>query len=182
MWNSEKYGTICAKLIKGAELPSLGPGRSNRAVIGVLQSLDESSIANGLEIRDPEMAMCCLSGLWLLHNYLGESHTISQNIPSSTGSFWHGIMHRREPDYGNAKYWFRRVGSHPAYDTLVTAVQERHSDFARRVTSAGTWDAFAFVDACQQAASDQPLNATCRQIALLEWQVLFDHCYQSAFD
>ena len=46
------------------------------------------------------MAACCLCGLWLLHDFLDESHSLSQEITTDTGSYWHGIMHRREPDYG----------------------------------------------------------------------------------
>jgi len=181
MSSVELYGPICGKLINDAELPALGPGSSNQSVIDVLRSIDVSSIGNGREIRDGQMATCCLSGLWLLHNFLDESHTISQDVQSSTGSFWHGIMHRREPDYGNAKYWYRRVGSHPTYVPLMTAVREQHADFARSVTSDGDWDPFAFVDACQKAASNQTLQAICRDVALLEWQLLFDYCYQLAF-
>src|SRR5689334_9801012 len=46
--------------------------------------------------RDDAAAM--LSALWLWHDYLDESHTLSQKIESDTGSFWHAIMHRREGD------------------------------------------------------------------------------------
>ena len=58
------------------------------------------------------------SGLLLWNDALDASHIISQSIESRTGSYWHGIMHRREPDYSNAKYWFRRVGVHPTYPVL----------------------------------------------------------------
>ena len=65
---------------------------------------------------------CVEAGLLLLNDYLDESHEISQTMEGKgnprTGDYWHGIMHRREPDAGNASYWFRRVGSHPALDHL----------------------------------------------------------------
>ena len=64
------------------------------------------------------MAACCIAGVWLLHDFLDESHTISQGIDTPSGSFWHAIMHRREGDFSNAKYWFRRVGQHPVFDAL----------------------------------------------------------------
>ena len=33
-----------------------------------------------------------LAGLWLLHDWLDDSHTFSQGIGSATGSYWHAHM------------------------------------------------------------------------------------------
>ena len=49
------------------------------------------------------MASACLAGLWLYHDYLDESHAVSQSIHTPAGSYWHGLMHRREPDFANPK-------------------------------------------------------------------------------
>jgi hypothetical protein len=49
---------------------------------------------------------------------LEASHRISQGIDNATGAFLHGIMHRREGDFSNSHYWFRRVGSHPAFERI----------------------------------------------------------------
>jgi hypothetical protein len=58
------------------------------------------------------------AALWMYIDDLERSHTVSQSIPDATGSFWHGIMHRREGDFGNSHYWFNRVGTHPAMDDI----------------------------------------------------------------
>src|SRR5277367_1162697 len=47
-------------------------------------------------IRRPDNAKAMLAGLWLWHDWLDQSHEISQSLHSATGSFWHAIMHRRE--------------------------------------------------------------------------------------
>src|SRR5205085_1887867 len=51
-------------------------------------------------------AACVAAALYLWHDSLSESHTISQSIASTSGSFWHAILHRREGDYSNSKYWY----------------------------------------------------------------------------
>jgi hypothetical protein len=57
----------------------------------------------------PELA----AALWLYVDDLERSHVISQGIFDATGSYWHGIMHRREGDFSNSHYWFRQTGPHP---------------------------------------------------------------------
>jgi hypothetical protein len=59
-----------------------------------------------------------ISGLYLWNGNLDSSHTISQDLENRTGSYLHGILHRMEPDYSNAKYWFRMAGGHPDGEQL----------------------------------------------------------------
>jgi hypothetical protein len=65
-----------------------------------------------------DAASSLLSGLWLWHDFLDESHGISQSIHSATGSYWHAVMHRREGDFGNSKYWYARCKNHPAHERI----------------------------------------------------------------
>lgn len=114
-------------------------------------------------VTDASMAKCCLSGLWLLHNFLDRSHSISQDIDAREGSYWHGIMHRMEGDFGNSKYWFGRVGQHPVFETL-------------NQQTPGGWNYRDFVDACEAAASSANPDPQVHQTAIAEWVALFEHC------
>ncbi len=154
--------------------------------IGALAALSPEQVVAPQAVRDVSMAQACLAGLWLLFDFLDESHTISQSLHTLEGSYWHGIMHRREPDYDNAKYWFRRVPAHPIHDALATAARElaAAADLdppAQFLRSGQTWDAFQFVDLCRTAAAGRSSSALlCRQIQRLEWQLLFAYCWRQA--
>ncbi len=118
------YNDCVADLIDRAALNELGPGKPDHAQRARLDQLSPEQLLAPHPVRDRQMAEACLAGLWLLHDFLDESHTISQSIDTLEGSYWHGIMHRREPDYENAKYWFRRVPVHPLYAPLACAAHE----------------------------------------------------------
>jgi hypothetical protein len=69
-------------------LPPLGPGRPDPALRPKLEALDDSAFAPHA-VRDRDMVRACLAGLWLYHDFLDESHKISQEIDTPTGSYWH---------------------------------------------------------------------------------------------
>src|SRR5260370_9194753 len=42
------------------------------------------------------------------------AHRIAQESSSANGVYVHGMIHRIEDDFDNARYWFFRAGVHPA--------------------------------------------------------------------
>lgn len=164
----EKYGARVGQLLAKAELPPLGPGIERSDLKTELMQISADDFSG--KILEGPAFQCCLSGLWLLFNFLDRSHTISQDIHTKDGSFWHAIMHRREPDAWNSKYWWRKVGQHPVLSELgrhCTSIgydyttPENFVDFAERHRDTGSQE-----------------EELARQVQLLEWQLLFDYCYE----
>ena len=182
--------------IAEAPLNPLGPGEPNRDLVKRVRATKPTDIFGGASIRDKSMASALFAGLFLLADNLERSHELSQDIATPTGSYWHGIMHRREPDYGNAKYWFHRVGRHPVYDDMAPATRELLAEPAGYMPSdenetafllSDQWDAERFVDLCAIAAKGSKreergaaLENLCRLIQRRECELLLAHCYRQA--
>lgn len=163
-------------------LPDLGPGPRDgvwpqKELMAKIDSLARdsklSSITTGL-----------VRGLILLwHDYMEPAHEIAQAIESADGSFLHGVLHRREPDYGNAAYWFRRVGVHPAFpiiaeDVSVVLKSKNRSDLEKELMPGGKWDPFVFIRLCEESggrtAGDDETGLL-REIQGIESNVLLKH-------
>jgi len=172
------YGPDVAAVLLPQRLPELGPGVANTSAHAAIASLTIDRMAGDREIHDPDMARCCLSALWLYHDFLDESHAISQEIDTPAGGYWHGIMHRREPDADNAKYWFRRVGTHPIFDALAIEA----GLLKVRASGVSGWDPFEFVDQCEKhRGTNGQTELKLRQLQQTEWALLFDRCFRNAF-
>ncbi len=151
--------------ITEAPLPGLAAGPQSPGLAALLERPAGMRLSTGAgdDVPVPPLGQ---SGLWLLAGDLDRSHTISQDDSSAEGSFWHAIMHRRESDYSNAAYWFRRVGSHAVLDDLAQKYSVDYRDPAQ------------FIDAVAAAckAPDAERVAHLQQIQWTEWQLLFQDC------
>lgn len=119
------------------------------------------------------------AGLWLYFSCFEECHRVAQDLHTAEGSFWHAILHRQEPDPGNAAYWFRRVGTHPLYPRMFAAAEEIVGRYPEAEFRPGAyWDPFAFVMFCERARQqpDSPSERAALEIQRAEWQLLFDYC------
>ncbi len=121
-----------------------------------------------------------ISGLWVYFSAFEEAHAIAQDLKTKEGAYWHAILHRQEPDPGNAAYWFRQVGSHPVFRRVAQAASEivkRHRAAEFR-SNGRSWDPFAFITFCERARKQpgSPSETAAKEIQLAEWQELLDYC------
>lgn len=180
------YAPTIADLLTVERVMDLGSGQPNESARGKLSQLTTSNILGGASPADADMARAVIAALWLYHDFLDQSHTLSQSIESPTGSFLHGIMHRREGDYANAKYWFRRVGRHPIDGDLWRlaarlAAESKACETAVSLANQTTWDHFRFVDLVAQSigtgSADEEL---CKEIQAAEWRLIFEFAFRRA--
>ena len=104
------------------------------------------------------------AGLLLWNDDLDGCHKIAQDLSDEFGAYLHGVMHRREPDYGNSKYWFRRVGDHPLFPQIHAAAVELLGDTAgldsyrKALASGKKWDPYRMIDWCESAGEERDVS------------------------
>jgi hypothetical protein len=106
----------------------------------------------------PDRAALALfkGGLWFAVDALDAAHSIFQEDRSPEGSYWHGMLHRREGDFPNAKYWLQRAGRISA----LKAVPE--------------FDPVHFVSLCEKASRRSPKEDPVELLEMqrMEWELL----------
>jgi hypothetical protein len=178
-WNPGDYGELVADLLALAEsgerlMPLAGGSCCSDEARKRLRNLSAEKLFP--PARAPRAA---LSGLYLYFGCRDEAHEAAQSDPSVEGSYWHAIIHRQEPDAGNASYWFHQVGAHPVFPSLLEAGQRiaaLHLEAGLKFLKA--WNPFTFLDTCEEARRHpgSELEAAALEIQRAEWQLLFDYC------
>ncbi len=121
------------------------------------------------------------SALYLCFDCFEEAHNIAQDHEGPIGNWLHAILHRREPDAGNSKYWYARVhapakvyegiGNKALADLKENPASELES-LVKKMEKSKTWEPEAFVDLCdrfRQEDSDSPAYRTLAKIQEIEW-------------
>lgn len=179
--NPEQYPSVLEAIIRVLRDRGPIPLRASAVWKPELTSEIQALTPTALDVFENEFYHCLRSGLHLWNDDLDRAHTIAQSIPSATGSLCHGIMHRRQGDFGNSKYWFQHVGDHPIFRPLLeeakTVVAGRAEDpLAGSLSRSDKWDPDGFVDACRERGEDDLLKA----IQISEIDLLVRFCFRQA--
>jgi len=170
-----------AKMLETPQPADLGPGPRVGVEAGASLNAKLQPLFQQLEVPAERRELArALVLLW--HDHLDAAHGIAQGVADADGAFVHGIMHRREPDYGNAAYWFRRVGRHGAFPELSRRVAgllngPADAKLRHKLVPKGQWDPFGFVNACEEAAAGAGTEAEkrrLREVQRVEFEVLLE--------
>ena len=126
--------------------------------------------------------------LYLYFDCFEEAHNIANDHEGSPEGNWiHAILHRREPDAWNSKYWYARVripkklSQEIAQEALKQLGKEPPREletFQKKLSKSGEWEPEAFVDLCDKARKEDPVSGAYKLLAGIqeaEWRGLLNH-------
>jgi hypothetical protein len=149
----------------------------DREVWRPIRDADDATLAGGREIGDPKNFALARGGLLYALDDLEGAHRLFQDAPGDLGAYWHAMLHRREPDFENARYWFRRAGEMPFFSEL----HSRAAAFSADVAKQESWDPYLFTGQCEQARyGDTEIVAELGALQLGEFEVVFDYTWRQS--
>ena len=166
------FPSVIKDLFYTNSLPSLGSEKRN-------DSLDltkcEDLIENALEFTSTEQQALIRSALLLWHDHLEASHEISQCLNSKDGCFLHALMHRREPDFPNAKYWLNRTGQYEAYSEIASRSKILLIEESLPNLFTDEWNPYAMVDSVEHAKPNTQTYNTLQKIQQIEMEIFIEN-------
>lgn len=142
------------------------------------------------------------NALYHKNDDIDTAHQICQTIGETTDApevcYWHGLIHRREPDFNNARSWFQKTLNFAAnnllhqavYNFLQRAIQmpdygdtrEVALQFWQHLKTQNTWDALYFLNVCESAIENPnpDLQKLLEDIQAIEFDTLFHWTFQKA--
>ena len=90
------------------------------------------------EIEAATVPATLKAGLYVLNDDLATAHTLVQRLEGDPlADYWHAIIHRREGDYGNSRYWFGHVVGEPILAQIYGPDPNAPNAFVERCRVAG---------------------------------------------
>lgn len=146
-------GEACDPLFRVLPLSQAMPSMQPVGPAGV----EALEAASGV-VSNPIIAGCptLVAGIWLYVDDLDRSHRASQSDGSREAAMWHSIMHRREGDFSNSRYWLRQASGLLAFEEVEG------------------YDPARMIHQAEQAAGQSPPELV--ELQRREWVALFRWC------
>jgi hypothetical protein len=138
-----------------------------------IRDASDADISGGLEMT-PAFPLV-RAGLFYAYDALEDAHRIVQEASGDLSAYWHGMLHRREADFDNARHWFRRAGTLPHFAKAHNLASEFSPEMARQMS----WDPYLFTGLCEQSKyGDETLSKTLIRLQRVEFEVTFNYTWR----
>ena len=176
----DEYSEIVDAVLRdGQLLKKLRPTEvSDVALLLKIRAASDADLAGGRTVANPRMLALIRAGLVYACDSLEESHLIVQGISGDDAAYWHGMIHRREGDFENARHWFRRTGTLPVFNELHRAA----SAVSHVVAAQSNWDPYLYTGLCEQEKfGEQELRGELLKLQAIEFRAMLDDAWRKSF-
>ncbi|MEO7931934.1 MAG: hypothetical protein ABIT76_02135 [Chthoniobacterales bacterium] len=156
-------------------LDSLKPsGTLSVEQVSLIRNATTLELTGADELHDRARLIRAL--LLCANDALDEAHRLVQEAPGDLAAYLHGIVHRREGDFENARYWFRRAGELSFFQELQRRAAALSEDMAKQLN----WDPYLFTTLCERSkyGSRTPVK-TLAAIQRVEFETILDYLFRA---
>ncbi len=157
---ADVVAAVAADALGPDDSPGLPLVRSRPRRPKLLAALSEPALAPAMPGGDRAVRLALAAGLLQVGEFWDASHEAAQQADDLgerwTSAYWHEIAHRREPDFGNAAYWARRVGQHPVFADVALAAGDP------------SWNPMRMIELCSSARPGSPEELRARRLQRIE--------------
>lgn len=154
-------------------LKKLHPSEPLHGHAGLLPNIRQATDA---DLGGGPLSDLLRAGLFYQFDALPDAHALVQDASGDLAAYWHGMIHRREADFDNARYWFRRAGVLPVF----RALHREASEFSAVMAKQFNWEPYLFTGLCeQQKFGDDSLTRELVALQKLEFDLLFENTWRA---
>ena len=171
-----RYTALIDRVLAGDLLEKLIPSEPGHAAsLRAVRDATDEDLTGGNPSAACEAVALVRAALLYAHDAVDEAHRIAQDGATGAASYLHGMIHRREGDFDNARYWFRRAGRLGFFDDLHQAVSNFSPDMAKQLN----WDPYLFTGLCEQDKfGDRDLRTELVALQRSEFEAFFDSVWR----
>jgi len=176
----KQYSELADSVVQDEDLlKKLRPTEtSNVSKLLKIRAASEAELGDGQPVTNPAMFALVRAGLIYACDALEESHVIVQATDGDESAYWHGMIHRREGDFENARYWFRRAGILPFFGELHHVA----SAVSSVVAAQSDWDPYLFTGLCERNKyGETETTGELQKLQRMEFEVVFDYVWRRSF-
>jgi hypothetical protein len=173
----KQYPPLVDRVLRDKELLKklLPTEPSDASLLVAIREATASDLA-GSEPPDVPLFRLVRAALFYACDAIADGHRIVQDVSGDQAAYWHGMFHRREGDFDNARHWFRRTGALPFFGEL----HRQAANVSSVVAAQSNWDPYLFTGLCEQDRfGDTDARDQLLALQRIEFRTAFDYLWRS---
>jgi hypothetical protein len=166
------YPAFVSDILRNARSPRVSAQEPppDKQLVKRIAAAEDREIAT---VDGPE-AKCIRSLLLFLTGGLEQAHRIVQELSTTDAAYIHGMIHRIDDDFDNARYWFRRA----SMEAATAEMYRRAAANSLTVASHPLWDPILVTEMVETSRTNGVTDEL-RAVLRIEFEVLLQFLWEA---